>query len=402
MNIKKMRTQKEVTRFCEENILCSMQGIADWNVENEINVSLSKIMKSSKNRCGIYFTSWSYQNKGIAVCFGDYQMRGDEPEILNDMNITELYFDSGVTQVRAGAAPEAEYIFLSENTVEICENAFLNNKSLKEIVMPEGLKVIGKSAFAGCASLYKFSIPSTVEVIDDNAFSDCIFTDRITLPEGLKRIGKYAFSGCQTLREIEIPSTVEVIEEGAFNDCYALRKITLHKGLKVIEKDAFSDYLPLIDQIELPSTTEQVYDDFFETFDVIKMYRQGKPFICTKNITHFGKHHHIQKRVPVKHEITDEIPQNYFKVSNPIVFNDEEVYMLYGEYIDDENRQRVDELYDEIDEKFKDKDKSGDFLNVIRQIREENPEAYLLNPDTLKAKKLSSEELAKFMAKDGL
>lgn len=131
-----MRTQEEVTRFCEENILCSMQGMTGWNVENEISVSLSKIKKSNKNLCGIYFTEWSYQNKDIAICFGDYQTSGDELENLNDMPITELYFDSGVTRVRANSTPEAEYIFLSKNTVEICENAFSNNKSLKEIVMP--------------------------------------------------------------------------------------------------------------------------------------------------------------------------------------------------------------------------------------------------------------------------
>lgn len=195
---------------------------------------------------------------------------------------------------------------------------------------------------------------------------------------------------------------MDVIEEGAFNECYALRKITLHEGLKAIEKDAFSASLPLMDQIELPRTTEQVYDDFFETFDVIKMYRHGKPYICTKNFARFSKHIHIQNRVPVKYEITDEIPQNYFKVSSPIVFKDKEAYMLYGEYIDDEYSKRVDKLYDEIEEKYKDKYKFSDFLNAISQIREENTDAYLINPDTLKAKRLSSEELAKFKVKYGI
>ena len=47
-------------------------------------------------------------------------------------------------------------------------------KSNKHFIIPDGIKVIGTSAFADCHNLISITIPNTVTNIDDNAFYGCI------------------------------------------------------------------------------------------------------------------------------------------------------------------------------------------------------------------------------------
>lgn len=46
-------------------------------------------------------------------------------------------------------------------------------KKIKNISLPEGLKVIGERAFAGCSGLSKLVIPYSIEIIESGAFNDC-------------------------------------------------------------------------------------------------------------------------------------------------------------------------------------------------------------------------------------
>ena len=75
----------------------------------------------------------------------------------------------------------------------------------------------------------------TVEVLDlsaatcteipDNAFLGHRGLRKVVLPNGVKRIGRQAFFNCKNLQEVVLPSAVEIIEDGAFNGCTALRKL---------------------------------------------------------------------------------------------------------------------------------------------------------------------------------
>ena len=46
----------------------------------------------------------------------------------------------------------------------------------------------------------------------------------LIIPEGCKRIGSSAFNGCSGLREVIIPKSVDVIRDGAFENCNKLKK----------------------------------------------------------------------------------------------------------------------------------------------------------------------------------
>ena len=71
---------------------------------------------------------------------------------------------------------------------------------------------------------------ATCTEIPDNAFLGHRGLRKVVLPNGVKRIGRQAFFNCKNLEEITLPSSVESIEDGAFNGCSALRKLDLSRA----------------------------------------------------------------------------------------------------------------------------------------------------------------------------
>ena len=82
-----------------------------------------------------------------------------------------------------------------------------------EITIPEGVQIIGVSAFdhdyyASVTNLEKVTFPSTLVGIRDYAFYDCTSLDNVELPPSLEYIDEAAFYGCRRLAHVNgtIPS----------------------------------------------------------------------------------------------------------------------------------------------------------------------------------------------------
>lgn len=121
-------------------------------------------------------------------------------------------------------------------------------------VVPEGVSVIGKHAFAG-KNVESIKLPKSLRVIENGAFRDS-FLERIDLPEGLKELQSWAFKDT-ALKSIEIPGSVREIGEGAFYDCKALKSVRLRHGVKTIRENAFSNCTAL-QTIEIPDSVTEV------------------------------------------------------------------------------------------------------------------------------------------------
>ena len=130
--------------------------------------------------------------------------------------------------------------------------AFYNCSSLKEATLVQGLEAIENNAFQN-SGLESIAIPATVTTFGDSAFRDCSDLTEATLAEGLKVIGKYAFSN-SGLESIAVPASVTTFGLSAFNGCTSLKSATLEDGLKVIGEYAFSNS-GLI-SIEIPTSVE--------------------------------------------------------------------------------------------------------------------------------------------------
>ena len=162
---------------------------------------------------------------------------------------------------------------IRKGTKIICDEAFSGCRSLKSLVIPDGVTSIGDGAFFFCRFLSGIVIPNSVASIGDSAFEGCSSLEYISLPksviclngnpffywngkleclspnfiyeddvlfnkdkskiiscrvQGIRSyiipssvtsIGNYAFDGCDFLSDIVIPTSVTNIGRGAFRGC---------------------------------------------------------------------------------------------------------------------------------------------------------------------------------------
>jgi hypothetical protein len=92
---------------------------------------------------------------------------------INGMAMEQLYEKEGFVvenDVLTGYTGKKRSIVIPGSIVEIYDGAFENNDLITIVEIQEGVRIIGKRAFANCGSLIKISIPASVERICDGAF----------------------------------------------------------------------------------------------------------------------------------------------------------------------------------------------------------------------------------------
>jgi hypothetical protein len=119
-----------------------------------------------------------------------------------------------------------------DEALEYAHAEFSNSKSLQSIVLPKNLKIIPGDFAPICPSLKAEGItwPQEPEVIGNGAFYNNSFTS-LVIPNGVKYIGGSAFKDSKTLTSITIPDSVIRIEDtgvwGSFTGCSELTTVTV-------------------------------------------------------------------------------------------------------------------------------------------------------------------------------
>ncbi len=120
------------------------------------------------------------------------------------------------------------------------------NSRIQSVVVEEGALSIGQRAFDECG-MTSVKLPSTLDEICFEAFIDCKQLKNVEIAEGLNVIGYYAFSNCTALTEFTIPNGVRYINEGAFSGCSSLARLNLAANVWKIRLNAFSKCTGLTD-----------------------------------------------------------------------------------------------------------------------------------------------------------
>lgn len=97
----------------------------------------------------------------------------------------------------------------------IGESAFQGNYALTRVTLPESVRVIGDQAFAYCSNLRVVDMPSTLESLGEAAF-DCTYVQQLTIPDGLTELPRWAFAAADLQGTVIIPEGVTNIGDECF------------------------------------------------------------------------------------------------------------------------------------------------------------------------------------------
>lgn len=113
------------------------------------------------------------------------------------------------------------------------DRAFMRCTALQEVVLPDGVQVIGEYAFLNCSALTTVNL-SQITRIDETAFRDCASLTALTL-DNTTAIGLDAFWGCTGLQTLKLPKCTR----------FGNYIVTGCKALTRIEAVAAGDFLDI-------------------------------------------------------------------------------------------------------------------------------------------------------------
>ena len=220
---------------------------------NEWERSYSELAK------GTY--GYGSSNGGITIYRADNyaSIYGDGDDVFYD-DSANFIIENGVLVKYTGWQP---FVEIPDTVTAIGKQAFLNNKTMMQVLIPDSVTSIGESAFEGCTSLLSVSIPDSVESIGNSAFKDCTSLGYAYLPNNVKYtvIGNYLFSRCEKLNEIEIPEQVTTICSAAFSES-GLEEIQFSDSLTFIDNGAFKDCKKIV-SVDIPNSVTSLGNGYY-------------------------------------------------------------------------------------------------------------------------------------------
>ena len=150
---------------------------------------------------------------------------------------------------------------------KIPKNAFRRKKLTGNLVIPNSITTIEKSAFYQCTGLSgNLTIPNSVTTIGESAFNGCSgFTGNLTLPNSITTIGELAFRGCTGFKgDLTIPNSVTTIGESVFFGCTGLSgNLTIPNSVTTIGEKAFSNCIGFTGNLTIPNSVTTIGNSAF-------------------------------------------------------------------------------------------------------------------------------------------
>ncbi len=292
-----------------------------WTVENS-PVKVIRHYEDSKQVCSCargntidYFTTWDsvfassewlkgtgsigYKRDKTPVTIYEYSLDSAKNATITSYygNVTTLHIPSKID---------------GYDVVALGNNAFKNNKLLRNVVIPDSVISIGDSCFSGCSNLSSVNLPAKLETLKCFAFCDCISLTSINIPKSLKEAemkqGLYGpeltvffncpklsiiefeegiteiipnlFAYCTGIETLIIPDTVQKIGNSSFKGCTGLASLTIPSSVSIIDEKAFYNCGSLT-QLVMPDSVTTVNACAFENCNNISSVRfsEGLTFI---------------------------------------------------------------------------------------------------------------------------
>lgn len=178
-----------------------------------------------------------------------------EDESFAHSGIEEIVLPDGLMVIGSYVFPlsELKRITISKDVHEIKEKAFQRSFGLIEInVAPENkffTSIDGILYNKDCTKLIrcpvkaaksKIVIPDSVTEIEAHAFEFCYGIKDVYIHDNVKSIGAEAFRVCANLESIRLPEGLPMIRELAFSGCESLKSIEIPDSVTELEFGAFA------------------------------------------------------------------------------------------------------------------------------------------------------------------
>ena len=163
------------------------------------------------------------------------------PKSVTSIGYNAFFNCNGLTAVHIEDLLAWCTIDFQDNPLLYAGHLYLNGEELHNLIIPNGVRVIGSKVFQGCNSLTSVTIPEGVTTIGSYAFSWCTNITSLSLPNSVTTIGNYAFNDCGRMGSVTIPNGVTKIGEGTFQNCYSMTTITIPESLTEIGENAFNE-----------------------------------------------------------------------------------------------------------------------------------------------------------------
>lgn len=115
------------------------------------------------------------------------------------------------------------------------------------VVIPDGVEIIGDSAFAehsladDAIPIKSVVMPNSVLGICDGAFTSCSNLESVVMSDHIRTLGVAAFSFCSSLKTLELPETLTNIKAKTFYGCESLESLYIRNAGIYIRSIAFQN-----------------------------------------------------------------------------------------------------------------------------------------------------------------
>ena len=111
---------------------------------------------------------------------------------------------------------------------------YANGKKESEVILPDGVEIIGNGAFSYNSVLTNVKIPNGIKSIEAGTFFNCKTLMEVELPESITYIGSSAFAYCENLTNIIFAGNIEqweaMVKDENWNMSGAITKIVCSDG----------------------------------------------------------------------------------------------------------------------------------------------------------------------------
>lgn len=172
-------------------------------------------------------------------------------------------------------------IEIAKEVSSIGVGAFRACTHLNSVSMSQSsITVISNRCFAGCFKLEDVQFPPRLERIGNYAFLECGIKN-VVVTDSLKILGRMAFSGCHLLENVDLSkASMNVLACGAFSNCTKLSSIILPE--KLVEQNAKTPYWVWNSFNVLTNFYNQTGNDDESQDEVVAEYSEPHEFVLAQ------------------------------------------------------------------------------------------------------------------------